>query len=97
MIKIIQYKVGISPKLLIQKIVDMMGIDNGQIIIKVQNKKFVQIYLQPSFKPDELDATEIKNNENKWKKTWQKCFYMIYYIVEFNYFNSGGEGRAMSI
>jgi hypothetical protein len=61
MIKIIQYKVGISPKLMIQKIVDMMNIDNGQIVIKVQNKKFVHISLQPSFKPDEIDATEINN------------------------------------
>lgn len=58
MIKIMQYRIGISPKVYIQKLIDMMHIDNGQIVIKVQNKKFVHLSLQPSFKPDEIDATE---------------------------------------
>jgi len=54
MIKLVQYRVGINPKVYIQKLVDMFGMDNGQIIIKVQNKKFIHISLQPSFKPDEI-------------------------------------------
>ena len=65
MIKIIQYRVGISPKLYIQKLVDMLALENGQIIIKVQNKKFVHLALQPTFKPDEMDATEAEFNEIK--------------------------------
>ena len=58
MIRIVQYKVGISPKLYIQKLIDMLGIENGQIIIKVQNGKFIHFALQPTYKPDEMDATE---------------------------------------
>lgn len=65
MIKIIQYRVGISPKLLIQKLVDMLSMQNGQIIIKVQNSKFIHLSLQPSFTPVELDATEAEISEIK--------------------------------
>lgn len=63
MIKIISYKVGISPKLYIQKLIDMLSMENGKIIIKVQNKKFIHLNIEPSLTPDELDATEIGINE----------------------------------
>jgi hypothetical protein len=43
----------------------MLALENGQIIIKVQNKKFVHLALQPTFKPDEMDATEAEFNEIK--------------------------------
>lgn len=65
MIRLITYRVGISPKLMIQKIVDMLSIQNGQIIVKVQNGKFIHLSIQPSFTPVELDATEAEISELK--------------------------------
>lgn len=69
MIKLIQYRVGISPKLLIQNIVNLTGMQNGSIVIKVQNGKFVHLMLQPNFKPDELCDAEIIQNEKSENKT----------------------------
>jgi len=58
MIKIVNYRVGISPKSFIQKLIDMVGIKNGQIVIKVQKGEFVHLQLHPSYKPNELESTE---------------------------------------
>ena len=63
MIRIQTFKIGISPSKLIQQLVNILNIENGQIIIKIQNKKFIHLYLQPSFKPEELENTEIENND----------------------------------
>ena len=65
MIRITNYSIGVSPKAFIQKLVDMLSIENGQIVIKVQNKKFVHLQLQPSFKPEELENTETKESDQK--------------------------------
>lgn len=63
MIKITQYRVGVSPKGYIQKLIDMLSLDNGSITIKVQNKKFVHLSINPTFTPNEMDDTEIASNE----------------------------------
>ena len=65
MIKLVTYRVGVSPKLLIQNLINLTGLENGQIIIKVQNKRFIHFVLQPSLTPDEIDSSELINNELK--------------------------------
>ena len=64
MIKLQVFKIGFSPKEYIQKLVSMLKIQNGQIIIKIQNGKFVHLYLQPSFKPNELEETETEETKD---------------------------------
>ena len=65
MIKLVTYRVGVSPKLLIQNIVNLLGMQNGRIIVKVQNGKFIHLNIEPSLTPDELEQTEIENKEIK--------------------------------
>ena len=54
---------GISKKALIQKLINITKIENGQIIIKVQNGRFVYLSVSSGYKVEELDNTEIENNE----------------------------------
>ena len=57
---------GISKKALIQKLINITKVENGQIIIKVQNGRFVYLSVSSGYKIEELeDIDNIENNEKK--------------------------------
>ena len=69
MIKIISYQANVGSNTYIQRLVNMLNIENGKVIINVQNGRFVHLVLQPSYTPKELDATEVDINEINKEKT----------------------------